>query len=71
MFKGNVVNLLIAFSLGVLLTLLLTLRSTDARYIPFGLRGNKILDSRNGRVYAKTANRDVWHITVQKVGKKK
>lgn len=69
MYKESFVSLLLAFSLGVLLTLLLALRFNDARYIPFGSDGNRILDTRNGRAYSRAAEGKVWLLKVQKVGK--
>lgn len=67
--KPNVVTLLLAFSLGVLLTLLVTSGPDDRYYVPFGPTGEKILDTRNGQVYAQTGGMDTWHVLVRKVGR--
>jgi hypothetical protein len=66
--KSNVASLLLAFALGVLLTLLLASRFNHGPYVPLGPAGEQILDTRNGRVYAKTAGRTTWHVFVQRVG---
>jgi hypothetical protein len=68
--KNGVLSLLLAFALGILLTLLLTSRFTDGRYVPFGSTGQQILDTRTGRVYARAAEKDTWLIVVQGVGTK-
>jgi hypothetical protein len=67
--KSSVASLLLASALGVLLTLLLTSRRNDGPYVPFGPRGEQILDTRNGRVYAPGAQ-GTWLVQVQKVGAK-
>ncbi len=66
--RNTVVRLVLAFALGVLLTLLLTSGFNNGRYVPFGDTRTRILDTRTGRVYAES-NR-VWHVIVQRVGKK-
>ncbi len=68
--RKNVLRLLLAFVLGVLLTLLLTSGSGDGRYVPFGSTGERILDTRTGRVYAEVAGKHTWLVVMQGVNKK-
>ncbi len=68
--KNGVLSLLLAFALGVLLTLLVTSRFTAGPYIPFGTTGQQILDTRNGRVYVQGGGKETWHILVQGVNTK-
>jgi hypothetical protein len=66
--KNSIQSLLVAFLLGVLLTLLLTSRPTQGPYIPFGAPGEqKILDTRDGRVYVHglADGKEMWHVFVQ------
>ncbi len=72
MFKKEILSLLLAFFLGVLLTLLLSLKFNKAQYLPFGSGDNKILNTRNGCVYSKSESKSggIWIITVNKVGVK-
>ena len=65
--RKRVLSLLLAFILGVLLTLLLGPGSNNGRYVPFGNTGNQILDTRNGSLYA-SSSRSLWVMRVQKVG---
>jgi len=66
--EATLASLLAAFALGVLLTLLLTLRFDNARYVPYGQGGSKILDTRNGRVYGRGV-KGQWVLGVKRVGK--
>ena len=67
--KINTSTLLLAFALGVLLTLLLISRSDDGPYVPFGQTQKRILDTRNGRLYAVGTDGN-WIVSVERVGKK-
>jgi hypothetical protein len=58
----------LAFAVGVLLTLLLASRFHGARYVPFDAARTRILDTRNGRVYAQ-GEYGKWIIEVERVGK--
>ena len=51
--KKYCLSCLLAFVLGVLLTLFLAVPNRP-RYIEFGSQGNEMLDSSNGNVYAKS-----------------
>ncbi len=70
--RNEVLRLVLAFALGVLLTLLLTLRHTQGRYVPFGSGASQILDTRNGQVYGHSLKdgKEAWHVFVQGVGAK-
>ncbi len=63
----------LAFAVGVLLTLLLASRFHGARYVPFDAARTRILDTRNGRVYAQGGGQEYrkWIIEVEKVGTRK
>ena len=69
MCKKEVMGLSLAFLLGILLTLLLSPNSNNGRYIPFG-PDNRILDTQNGRMFARSAVGQVWVLQAQKVDKK-
>ena len=70
MLKKQNIHLILAFLLGVLLTLLLASNSNNGRYVPYGDRGT-ILDTRNGRVHTNSNRGGVWVVRVEKVGVKK
>ena len=67
MLKKQIIGLLLAFLLGVLLTLLFGPNSNNGRYVPFG-EGDAILDTRNGRVHSNMNRKGVWGVRVEKVG---
>jgi hypothetical protein len=66
--RNTVVRLVLAFALGVLLTFLLASGFNNGRYVPFGDKGMRILDTRTGRVYGESNHG--WHLLVERVGKK-
>lgn len=63
-------NLVIAFALGALVTLIvIALRPNEQRYVPFGTSGIQILDTRNGSAYVMGAN-GKWNEKTKRVGVK-
>ena len=65
--KKIISGFLLGLVLGILPAFLFKLGSSEARYVPFGSQGNQILDTRNGRLFAKSAESKTWVLTVQNI----